>query len=129
MGVQDAIRDADALLPGEPSEDGQDPRWQAIIRVGGYIPDDPAPVRDFAHRWGAHPQDDLPDAIATCLLEHLLEHHFASYLPRVEPAAMSDRLFADTFQRRWQFGQAEQPDDAERFRSLNARSEERWRGA
>ena len=30
MGVAEAIREAEALLPGIPTDEGQDPRWQAI---------------------------------------------------------------------------------------------------
>ena len=40
--VQQAIRDAEKLLPGVPAPDGEpDPRWQAIIKVGEYIETEP----------------------------------------------------------------------------------------
>jgi hypothetical protein len=84
VGVRDAIREADALLPGEPVDDGRDPRWQAIIRVGEFVQSDPEPVWQFVRRWAGHPQEDLRDAIATCLLEHLLEYHFETYFSHVE---------------------------------------------
>jgi hypothetical protein len=76
MDVLEAIRQAESLLPGEPVEEGQDPRWQAIIAVGEHIESDPEVVWSFIRRWGSHRQEDLRDAVATCLLEHLLEHHF-----------------------------------------------------
>jgi hypothetical protein len=83
MGVEEAIRDADALLPGEPVEDGEDFRWQAILEAGEYIESEPEAIWSFVLRWGGHPQEDLRDAIACCLLEH----HFGAYFPLVEERA------------------------------------------
>ena len=37
MTACDAIRRADALLPGVPVQRGRDPRWQAIIEVAEHI--------------------------------------------------------------------------------------------
>ena len=118
MDVSEAIREADALLPGVPSVEGQDPRWQAIIRVGEFIESEPEAVWGFVCRWGGDAQQDLRNAVATCLLEHVLEHHFAAYFGRVEQLATLDRLFGDTFRRCWQLGQALSPGNAERFASL-----------
>ncbi len=118
MSVGEAIREADALLPGEPSAELQDPRWQAIIRVGDYIESEPEAVWEFIRRWGGHPQEDLQDAIATCLLEHLLEHHFAAYFPRLKEAISADPRFGQTFLRCSQFGLAEEPGNSERFVAL-----------
>lgn len=120
MNVLERIRQAEALLPGVPVEKG-DPRWQAIIRVGEYIESDPEPIWEFIRCWGSHPQEDLRNAIATCLLEHLLEYHFDVYFPQVEIAAPADPLFGDTFQRCWLFGQSKEPGNEERFRALQAR--------
>src|SRR5262249_42643862 len=118
MSVQDAIREADALLPGVPVEAGEDPRWQAIIGVGGYVEADPEAVRGVIRRWGGHPQEDLRNAVATCVLEDLLAFHFAAYFPRVEELALADRLFGDTFLRCWRTGQADDPAHSARFDSL-----------
>lgn len=120
MDVHEAICHAEALLPGEPAESGLDPRWQAIIAVGEFVESDPEPVWELIARWGSYPQDDLRDAIACCLLEHLLEHHFTDYFPRVEERAKTDPLFVGTFLRCWQFGQSEEPSNATRFNSLKA---------
>ena len=75
----------------------------------------------FIRRWGGHPQEDLRDAVATCLLEHLLELHFAAYFPLVEQLALADSLFGETFRRCWQFGQALEPGNAERYTALAER--------
>ncbi len=82
--VQRAIARAERILPGTPAPEGKrDPRWQAIIRVGEFIETQPEAVWQFTHRWGKHAQRDLRSAVATCLLEHLLEHHFDLMFPRV----------------------------------------------
>jgi hypothetical protein len=129
MIVAVAIREAEALLPGEPVEEGQDPRWQAIIAVGEFMEKEPEAVWQFIHRWGGHSQEDIRNAIATCLLEHLLEYHFASYFPKVEEWALADPLRADTFGRCWQFGQSLEPGNAERLGALARRLQERRRDA
>jgi hypothetical protein len=125
MGVRKAIQAADALLPGEPAAAGQDPRWQAIIAVEEYIESNPESVWSFIRRWGGHPQEDLRDAIACCLLEHLLEYHFATYFPRVEQLALAEPLFGDMFLRCWQFGHAKKRGNAKRFTSLTVQILER----
>jgi hypothetical protein len=61
MGVVEAIREADALLPGEPVDEGQDPRWQAIITVGEHVESEPEAVWSFIRRWGGHPQSYRPE--------------------------------------------------------------------
>ena len=121
MTVHDAIRNANSLLPGTPVDVGEDPRWQAIIEIGQYLESQPQPVWEFICRWGAFPQDDLRNAIASCLLEHILEHHFLEYFPRVEEMVSAEPSFAYTFLQCWQFGQAEEPDNSKRWQALAAR--------
>src|SRR5436190_6412056 len=117
--VQRAIARAERILPGAPPPAGKrDPRWQAIIRVGEFIETQPEPVWQFAHRWGKHAQPDLRIAVATCLLEHLLEHHFELLFPRLRRAAMESRRFADTVGSCWWFGQAKARKNAARVKRL-----------
>src|SRR5262245_29185472 len=98
----ECIRRAEQILPGEAAPDGEpDPRWQVIIDVGEYVENEPEAVWDFARRWGSHPDSDLRDAIATCLIEHLLEHHFELILPKIEQAVRAQPDFADTVERCW----------------------------
>jgi hypothetical protein len=127
MGVREAIREADALLPGEPVDEGQDPRWQAVIAVGEYIGEEPDAVWSFIGRWGGHPQEDLRDAIATCLLEHLLERHFGKYFPLVQELAVAEPLFGDMLLRCWRFGQTMEPGNAACFEALRTLLLERER--
>ncbi len=119
MSVTETIDYANSLLPGMPAEEGHDdPRWQAVIEVGNFIETDPEPVWQFVQQWGNCPQEDVRDAIACCLLEHLLEHHFDLIFPRVEQAVKEDPLFADTFSRCWKAGQSDVTSNSERFDQL-----------
>lgn len=119
--VQRAIARAERILPGTPAPEGKrDPRWQGIIRVGEFIEEEPEPVWEFTHRWGKHAQADLRMAVATCLLEHLLEHHFELLFPRVRRAALESPRFADTFGSCWWFGQAKTPKNASRIKRLQS---------
>ena len=118
MNVDQAIREAEELLPGEPVAEGVDPRWQAIIKIGDFIEAEPEAGWPFIERWGSHSDSDLRDAIATCLLEHLLEHHFDAYFPRVELAVESHSSFGNCFSRCWPFGQSDSPANRPRFDRL-----------
>ncbi len=121
VAVQRAIATAERILPGTPAPEGKlDPRWQAIIRVGEFIETQPEAVWQFAHRWGKHPQADLRAAVATCLLEHLLEHHFDLVFPRVHRATLDSPRFAKTFALCWWFGQAAAPKNAARIKRLES---------
>lgn len=121
MNVQEAIAAAELLLPGEAAPDGEiDPRWQAIIAVSEFIDDEPDAVWSFVVRWGASSDEDLRSAIATCVLEHLLERHFDDFIARVEEAAQADRLFGEMTVSCWKFGHSKDPDRAERFDRLVA---------
>jgi hypothetical protein len=127
--VQRSINRAERILPGKPAPKGErDPRWQAIIRVGEFSETQPEAVWNFAHRWGKHAQADLRMAVATCLLEHLLEHHFDLLFPRVRRAALESPRFASTFNSCWSFGDSKRPKNAVRVVRLQAQLR-RSRGA
>ena len=119
MDVHHSIRNAEAILPGtEAPEGAEDPRWQAIIGVAEFIQSSPEEVWTFIARWGNHEDEDLRAAIATCLLEHLLESHFDLVFARVEHAVRSDRLFADTLSKCWKFGEARRSENSEKIDQL-----------
>ena len=122
MTVEEAIAAAEPLLPGHAAPDGAiDPRWQAIIAIGDFVESDPDAVWSFVLRWGAWPDEDLRAAIATCLLEHLLEYSFDEFMPRVEEAALSGHLAAETVSMCAKFGEAMRADRAARLDRLIAR--------
>ena len=119
MDVHQAIAAAEDLLPGRPAPDGEeDPRWQAMIAIAEFLPDDPEPICAFVLRWGSYPDPDLQSAVASCLLEHLLELHFARFFPEVEAQVRRNGVFADTFARCWKFGQADEAPHSSRFDAL-----------
>jgi hypothetical protein len=119
MDVHQAIAAAEAVLPGHAAPDGEeDPRWQAMIALGEHLAADPEPICAFILRWGSHPDADLQSAVASCLLEHLLERHFAQFFPEVEAHVRRNVVFADTFSRCWKFGQADDAPNSARFDAL-----------
>jgi hypothetical protein len=119
MTVQEAITAAEHLLPGRPAPKGkEDARWQAIIEIGNFVRHEPEAIWPFVLRWGSHKDEDLRTAIATCLLEHLLEHHFDLLFPRVGTAARSNACFAKMLPLCGKFGQAQDTDRAARMDNL-----------
>jgi hypothetical protein len=103
------------------ADEDNDCRWQALIVVGEFIETQPEKVWQVVRKYGASPDEDMRDAVACVLLEHLLEHHFKAYFPRVEELALANPLFGDTFERCWKFGQSERPANAKRFDALKRR--------
>jgi len=121
MSVAHAIRKAERILPGKEAPEGElDPRWQAIIEVSEHIQQRPDEVWRFTRKWGAHANADLRAAVATCLLEHLLERHFDRLFPLVSEACRQSRRFADTFGMCSEFGQSRRRRNRMRFRALRA---------
>jgi hypothetical protein len=84
------------------------------------VQEEPDAVWSFILRWGNSADEDLRSAIATCFLEHLLEHHFRRCFPRVEEAVRTNSMLANTFLKCSKFGQAKEEDNAKRFDGLRA---------
>lgn len=83
-------------------------RWQATIVVGEFIQTHPAVVWEVVCEHGDSPDEDLRDAIATCLVEHLLEYHFDWVLPKLRKRITAGhRMLANTLRRSWPMGAAE----------------------
>jgi hypothetical protein len=119
--VWDAIARAERILPGQAAAEGQDdPRWQAIIAIADFLREQPDAIWPFILRWGSNTDEDLRSAVATCLLEHLLEYHFNLFFSQVEEAVRSNVLLADTFLKCWKLGQAKEEDNSKLFDRLQA---------
>jgi len=112
----DATTRAD-VEAGLGSED-EDRRWQAAIQLGEHVESDPEAVWPLAAKWGASDDADTRMAIATCVLEHLLEHHFDLLYARVERLALADRRFADTVSSCWKFGKSAELKKGARLEAL-----------
>jgi hypothetical protein len=96
-------------------------RWQAAIHLGRFAEFEAEPIWPMVVRWGSHSDEDVRTAIATCVLEHILEYHFEPFFERVREIARSgNRLFADTFTRCWSLGQAKLAPNVARFEELMA---------
>src|SRR5216117_1729889 len=91
-------------------------RWQAAIALGEFAASTPEHIWPLVVRHGSRRHADARMAIATCVLEHILEHHFDTFFLRVADAAMSSRWFADTAGSCWLMGQSELPRNARRWR-------------
>ena len=89
-------------------DDDNDCRWQAAIVVGESIESNPEGVWQVICEFGESHDEDMRDAIATLLLEHLLEHHFDAFFGRLRlKIEQGAPLLADTLCRCWAFGDAE----------------------
>jgi hypothetical protein len=117
--VQETLVVAEQLLPGRPAPEGiRDARWQAIIEVAMSAEREPEAIWPFVLKWGSHEDEDVRAAIATCLLEDLLQYHFDLLFPRVALAARSSEFFAKTTAMCWKFGEAAEPVRAAQFDAL-----------
>jgi len=117
--VAAVIRATERILPGRAAPKGEiDPRWQAIIDVGEFAQSNPDEVWAFVAKWGRYRSADLRAAVATCVLEHLLEHHFRRIFPRAADLARINQNFARTLTMCWLLGQAKRPANSWAFLSL-----------
>jgi hypothetical protein len=96
-------------------------RWDMAAMLALHVEASPEEVWAIVARWGCSDEPDTRMAMATCVLEHLLEHHFELIFPRVEALALADARFADTFSSCWKFGQNKEVANSARFEALLAR--------
>ncbi len=90
----------------------EDVRWRALTLLGDYT--DPCGLQAPQKLWpvverlGASRSAGLRSGVACCVLEHLLEHHFDEYYPRVrEKIEAGDRKMLEMLATCHPFGQAE----------------------
>lgn len=82
-------------------------RWQALELVGSFAGDRPQAVWEVLRHHGSSADPALRAAVATGLLEHLLEHHYDAYFPLLrEEVERGNARLADTLLRCWLFGGA-----------------------
>jgi hypothetical protein len=119
--VGEAIIAAEKILPGQAAPESEvDPRWQAIIEIESYVQDEPEAVWEFALKWGRYEDEDLQAAIATLLVEDLMQHHFDLIFPRIVTEAKSNASFARVTKMCWKMAEAKEPSRAKRFDDLIA---------
>lgn len=104
-------------------------RWKAAETLTDIAVSEPEQIWDLIVRLASSSDKDLQEAVATCALEHILEHHFAEYFPRVEMLVkQGNKHFATTFRLCWKLGQAEVPENAEKWERLAKQSRVAPRG-
>lgn len=95
--------------------------WKAAEALGEYAEAHPEAIWPLVVKHGSSENAEVRAAIATCVLEHILEYHFDRYFPEVEALVRSgNRSFAETFRMCWKFGQSEEPGRAKRWDALCA---------
>ena len=93
-------------------------RWGGVELLGEFVEGDPDLVWPVVACFGCSDDEDDRSAVATCILEHILEHHFDRYFPETEQLARASLHFADTVSRCWAFGETELPENRARFDAL-----------
>jgi len=76
-------------------------RWQAMIVVGEFIEDRPHDVWRIVEQYGCSPDQDMRAAVATVLLEHLIEHGGDEAHQKAQGLAMRSELLANTLRMCW----------------------------
>jgi len=95
-------------------------RWQAAIALGEFSKSAPDRIWPLVLKHGSRRHSDARMAIATCVLEHVLEYNFDAYFPRVADAARRSRWFRDTFSSCGRMGQSKLPRNARRWKRLES---------
>jgi hypothetical protein len=96
-------------------------RWAAAEAAGEMIEARPWEAWQLVLRHGSSSIEDTRTAVATCVLEHLLESQFDTFFPLVEAQVRAGNvLLGDTLRRCWKFGIAEERENAERWDKLVA---------
>lgn len=94
-------------------------RWKAASTLTDFAISDPESVWPLILRYGSSDDEDLRTAVATCILEHLLEHHFEKFFPAIKhELLLGNKNLEDTLKLSWKFGKAENPENAARWESL-----------
>lgn len=85
------------------SDGDSDCRWQAAIVIGLHIETRAEEVWQITAAAGCSEDADVRAAVATCLLEHLIEHD-RRYLDRAQQLASRDARFRETLASSWHDG-------------------------
>ena len=112
---------------GSPDEDT---RWQAVIALAehGHCENAPDVIWPLVVKWGSSENEDVRIAIATCVLEHILEHHFDEYFEKTATLVRGgNQEFGHTFSQCWKFGNANISDNNAKWDDLNEFAREKWK--
>jgi hypothetical protein len=91
-------------------------RWQAAIELGEYCEKEPEKVWTVVLKYGSSKNADVRTAVATCVLEHLLEYHFEIYFSKsVAVIKSGNRIFGETLAMCRKFGELEKKSNSAKF--------------
>src|SRR5262245_26384413 len=111
-----------ALIERGLASDTEQEKWSAASDLGEFVFDHPQQVWPLVVRFGSSEIEDTRQAIATCVLEHLLEHHFDTFFPLLESEiTKGNKNFADTFRLCWKLGQSLDTERLQRWEFLLSR--------
>lgn len=113
--ASDRVLEIDAGL----RSDVESERWSAAEAAGELLASHPGEVWNLVVAHGVSGNEDVRAAVATCMLEHLLEERFDEYFPLLESEIRSGKvLLGDTLRRCWKLGLSELPHNAARWDAL-----------
>ncbi len=105
----------DELIPDR----SQHIRGQSLLLLGYFVKDQPELIWSQIVKWGSGRNSDIRVGIACYILEHLLQHHFSNYFPKVKVLIeQGNNLLADTLSYCYKLGETEKPVNAKRFDAL-----------
>ena len=101
--------------------------WERVWAIASEMGDDALARPDLIWEDTAgalrHAEDEGITAIATCILEHVLENNFDEYIGRVEAEiASGNRSMLEALKRSWKFEQAKIGENSARWDQII----ERW---
>ena len=79
-------------------------RWAAAAELGEFVYSEPDLLWPIVLKHGSSPDEDLRAAVATCLLEHILEHHFDAFFPKLKIEILKENSnLRNTLELCWKF--------------------------
>lgn len=94
-------------------------RWKAAADLSDYVEKHPSKLWPLVVKYGSSGNEDLRMAVATCILEHVLQYHFGQYFPKLEKLLLAgNRNLRDTFSSCWKHGQSESKKNSKRWEEL-----------
>jgi hypothetical protein len=94
-------------------------RWAAAEAATEYAYTEPEKIWPLVIQFGSSDELDLRQAIASCVLEHVLEHHFETFFPHLEAAIRGGNAhLRHTLKLSWKLGRSEITANSERWDAL-----------
>jgi|GEM_PF-3581586 len=83
--------------------------WKGAADLCNYVIDQPELIWDRVVKYGSRNNEELQQAIALCVLEHIFQFHFKEYFPKAKKILLSgNKRFWETFCQCGKFGQSEE---------------------